>query len=92
MVKFFLLCLLLLLFKVFSGGSDGKNMPAMRETWDQSPGWEDPLEEGMAVHYSILASRIPKDRGAWRVAVHGVPKSHTTEQLSAYTNCLRSER
>ena len=32
----------------------GKNLPAMRETWVQSLGWEDPLEKGMATHSSIL--------------------------------------
>ena len=32
-----------------------KNLPAMWETWVQSPGWDDPLEEGMAAHSSILA-------------------------------------
>ena len=31
----------------------------MQETWTQSLGWEDPLEEGIASHYSILAWRIP---------------------------------
>ena len=36
-----------------------KNLPAMRETWVQSLGWEDPLEEGMATHSSILAWRTP---------------------------------
>ena len=36
-----------------------KNQPAMRETWVQSLGQEDPLEEGMATHSSILAWRIP---------------------------------
>ena len=36
-----------------------KNLPAMRETWVQSLGREDPLEEGMATHSSILAWRIP---------------------------------
>ena len=30
-----------------------------QETWVQSPGWEDPLEKGMAAHFSILAWRIP---------------------------------
>ena len=40
-------------------------------------GWEDPLEEGMATHSSILAWRIPTDRGARQVAVHGVTKSQT---------------
>ena len=52
-----------------------KNLPAMRETWVQSLDWEDPLEEGMATHFSILAWRIPVDRGAWLAAVHGVAKS-----------------
>ena len=36
------------------------NPPAVRETWVQSLGWEDPLEEGMAIHSSILAWRIPR--------------------------------
>ena len=36
-----------------------KNLPAMWETWDRSLSWEDPLEEGMATHSSILAWRIP---------------------------------
>ena len=40
-------------------------------------GWEDPLEEGMATHSSILAWRIPMDRGAWRATVHGIVKSRT---------------
>ena len=53
-----------------------KNSSAMQETWIQSLGWEDPLEEGMATHSSILAWRIPR-RGAWRATVHGVIKSQT---------------
>ena len=32
-----------------------KNLPAMKETWVQSLGWEDPLEKGKAAHSSILA-------------------------------------
>jgi len=48
-----------------------KNLPAMRETWIRSLGWEDPQEEGMATHSSILAWRIPMDRGAWQATVHG---------------------
>ena len=43
----------------FPGGTDVKNPPAMQETWVRSLGWEDPLEEGMAAHSSILAWRIP---------------------------------
>ena len=42
-----------------------------------SLGWEGPLEEGMATHSSILAWRIPLDKGAWWAAVHGVAKSWT---------------
>ena len=36
-----------------------KNLPAMRETWVRSLGWEDPLEKEMATHSSVLARRIP---------------------------------
>ena len=52
-----------------------KNPPVMKETWVQSLGWEDPLEEGMATHSSILAWRISMDRETWRAIVHGVTKS-----------------
>ena len=54
-----------------------KNLPAMQETWVQPLGWEDALEEGMATHSSILAWRIPMDRGAWWATVHGVTESGT---------------
>ena len=54
-----------------------KSPPAMRETRVRSLGWEDPLEEDMATHSSVLAWRIPMDRGAWQVPVHGVTKSET---------------
>ena len=52
-----------------------KNPPTMQETWVQSLGWEDPLEEGMATHSSILAWRIPMDTGAWLATVNRVAKS-----------------
>ena len=52
------------------------NPPAMQETWVQSLGWED-LEEGMETYSSILAWRIPMDRGNWPATVHGVAKSQT---------------
>ena len=60
----------------------GKNLPAMREPWVRSLGWEDPLEEGMATHCRIPAWRIPMDGGAWCTTVHqgvhqGVSKSRT---------------
>ena len=54
-----------------------KNPPVMQESWVRSLGWEDSLEEGMATHSSILAWRLPMDRGAWRVTVHEVAKSRT---------------
>ena len=54
-----------------------KNLPAIQETWVLSLGWEDPLEEGMAARCSILAWRIPMDRGAWQAIVHEVTKSPT---------------
>ena len=38
-----------------------KNLPAVRETWVRSLGWEDPLEEEMATHPSILAWEIPRE-------------------------------
>ena len=40
-------------------------MQEMQETQVQYLGWEDPLEEEMTTHSSILAWRIPMDRGAW---------------------------
>ena len=49
-----------------------KNPPAMRETWVQSLGWEDPQEKGTATHSSILAWRIPR----------GYKDSDITEGLS----------
>ena len=42
-----------------------KNLPAVWETWVQSLGWEDPLEQGKATHSSILAQRIPWTAKSW---------------------------
>ena len=47
------------------------SLPAMPETKDQSPSWEDPLEKGMATHSSILAWRIPWTEEAGEDTVHG---------------------
>ena len=58
-----------------------KNLPAMQETWVQSLGQEDPLEEGQATHSSIPAWKIPW-RGAWRATVHGIAKCQMTEHDS----------
>ena len=54
-----------------------KNPPAMWEAWVQSLGWEDPLEKGMATDSSMLAWRVPMDRGAWQATVHVVTKNLT---------------
>ena len=47
------------------------------KTQVRSLGWEDPLEEVMAAHSSILVWRIPMDRGAWQATVHSVTHSQT---------------
>ena len=52
-----------------------ENLPAIQETWVRCLSWEDPLEEGMATHFSILAWRIPMDRGAWWATDHRVTKT-----------------
>ena len=49
----------------------------MQETPVQFLGWKDPLEEDMVTHSSILAWRIPKNRGSWQATVRGVTKSQT---------------
>ena len=54
-----------------------KNLPTMQETWVQSLGLEDPLEDGVATHSNVIAWRIPMDREAWWAMVHGVAKSRT---------------
>ena len=51
-----------------------KNLPAMRETWVQSLGREDPLEKGMATHASILAWRIPRTEGLGRLKPMGLQR------------------
>ena len=68
----------------FPAGSVMKNSPAMQETWVPSLGREDPLEEEMAIHSSILAM----DRGVWQAIVHGGCKdSDMTEHLNAPKHC-----
>ena len=58
-----------------------KNLPAMRETWVRSLGWEDPLEEEMATHSSILAWRIPGTEELGGLQSTGHKESDTTERL-----------
>ena len=57
-----------------------KNPPAVQETWVQFLDWEDPLEEGMATDSSILAWRIPMERGAWQATVRGGHKELDTTE------------
>ena len=59
-----------------------KNLSAMQETWV----WEDPLQEGMANYSSILAWRIPMDRGAWQAtSPWGHKNLDMTERLSTHS-------
>ena len=60
-----------------------KNPPAMQDTWVRPLGWEDPLEEGMATHSSIVAWRIPMDRVGY--SPWGRTESDMTERLSSST-------
>ena len=66
------------------GGSEGKNLPALQETWVWSLGWEDLLEKGTVTYSSILAWRIPSRRlvgySPW-----GPKESDTTEQGTTFT-------
>ena len=59
-------------------------MQEPQETWVQSLGWEDPLEEKTATHSSILAWENPMDRGAWWATVNGVARELDT--LSTHTH------
>ena len=61
----------------FPGGSDSKESACNAETCIRSLGQEDPLEEGLATHSSILAWRTPPTEGAWRATVHRVEKCRT---------------
>ena len=66
-----------------------KNLPAIQKTWVRSLGWEDPLEEGIATHSSILAWRIPGDRGDWWATVHGVAELLIRQNDSAQHSILK---
>ena len=59
----------------------------MRDFFFLSEPCQGTLEEGMTTHSSILARRIPTDRGAWRAVVHGGREElDTTKQLSTHTH------
>ena len=66
-----------LISPVFPDDSDGKEFTCSVQDLGSVPGLEDPPEESMATHSSILTWRIPRDRGAWRATIHGVAKSQT---------------
>ena len=59
-----------------------KHLPAMRETWVQSLGQEDPLEKGMATHSSILAWRSLGQRSLAGYSPWGRKMLDMTEQLN----------
>ena len=64
----------------FTGVSAVKNLSAVQgtqETQFRSLGWEDPLEEGLVTHSSILASRLPRTEEPG--GLYGVTESDTTE-------------
>ena len=56
-----------------------KNLPTMQETRVQSLGWEDPLEKGMATHFSILAWKIPWTEEPGRLHFMGVAELDMTD-------------
>ena len=56
-----------------------KNMLAVLESWVQSLGGEDPLEKGMATHFSILAWRIPWTEEPGGLQSTGSKESDTTK-------------
>ena len=64
----------------FLGGSAVKNLPAMQETQVRFLGQEDPLEEGMATHSSILAWRIPWTEEPGGLQSMGSKESYPNEQ------------
>ena len=67
-----------------------KNMPAMRETWIWSLGWEDPLEKGMATHSSILAWEISlQSMGSQRVEHSWVTNRHTYTHIHSVLNMFK---
>ena len=57
-----------------------KDLPVMQETWAESLGWEDPLEEETATHASILAWKIPKTEEPGRLQPRGCKESDMTER------------
>ena len=61
-----------------------KDLPAMRETWVPSLGWEDPLEKGMATHSVVLPGEFHGRRSLVGYSPWGRKESDTTERLSLH--------
>ena len=59
-----------------------KNLPAMRETWTQSLGWEDPLGKGIATHSNILTGEFHGQRSLEGYSPWGHNESDMTERLN----------
>ena len=70
----------------FPGDSVEKNLPTVQEMQVQYPGWEDPLEEGITTHSSILDWRIPWTEEPAGLQSQGCKESDTTE----VTECIRT--
>ena len=75
-----------------------KSLPAIQETWVQSLGWEDPLEEGMAIHSSILAWEIPwtekpgglQSLGSCRIRNDSATNTHTHTHTRNHSHFMGS--
>ena len=68
-----------------------KNLLAMQETWVPSLGQEDPLEEGMATHASILAWRIPRTEepgGLLSMGLRRVRHDRATNAFTSLQTCI----
>ena len=68
------------------GDSDGKNPPAILETWVRSLGWEDPLEKGMATRHPLQYACLENsmDRRVWQATVQGCKDLDTMERFSLH--------
>ena len=75
-------------FFCFPGYSDGKESACNVRDLGSIPGWEHPLEKGMATNSSILAWRIPMVSRAWQATIHGVAKNRTRLSDEAHTCIL----
>ena len=68
-----------------------KNLPAEQETWVPSLGWDDPLEEGMALQYTPTPVFLPGEsqgQEAWLAAIYGAAQSRTRlKRFSSSSSC-----